>query len=351
MRDYSKVSPKFWIGKTGKALKKQGIETVVVGMYLLTAPHANMLGLYHVPLVYIAHETGLGMEGASKGLQGAIEAGFCAYDSDSEMVWVFEMAAYQIAERLKADDKRCIGVQSDYDDLPENKHLRGFYVKYATPFNMKNMRDFGCPLEGASKPLRSQEQEQEQEQEQKQEQSKAFCTEPQSASTQQVADLVDLDDMAELDAAFAGGTLAAPPAPAPTAPPQPVRAASPAPIAQKPDDQPAVLVMPLAGGGEFGITQQHIDGWVEAYPGVDVIRQLASMRQWCLANPRKRKTRRGVLSFCNSWLMKEQDKAGSRLPSAPAGRPGSFDPVAHVNQAGRPRMRGGDDGIIDINPR
>lgn len=336
MRDYSKVSPKFWIGKTGKALKRQGVETVVVGMYLLTAPHANMLGLYHVPLVYIAHETGLGTEGASKGLQGAIEAGFCAYDHDSEMVWVFEMAAYQIAERLKADDKRCIGVQADYDDLPENAHLRGFYAKYAGPFNMKNMRDFGSPLQGPSKPLPSQEQEQEQEQEQKQEKAKASCAKPQSDSTPAASGLIDLADMAELDAALAGGTLAAPPAPTPAPPPAPA--------------EPSVLMMPLVGDAEFGITQTVIDGWVTAYPGVDVIRQLAAMRQWCIANPRKRKTARGVMAFCNGWLMKEQDKAGSRLPATAGGRPARFDPVAHVNQAGAPHGRG-NDGLIDINPR
>jgi hypothetical protein len=116
--------------------------------------------------------------------------------------------------------------------------------------------------------------------------------------------LIDLADMAELDEALAGGTLAAPPTPTP-APPSP---SPPAPA------EPPVLMMPLVGDAEFGITQTAIDGWVAAYPGVEVIRQLAAMRQWCIANPRKRKTTRGVLAFCNSWLMKEQDKAGSRLP-------------------------------------
>lgn len=164
MRDYSKVGPKFWIGKTGKALRKQGVETLVVSMYLMTAPSANMLGLYYLPVVTIAHETGLGLEGASKGLARAIEVGFCAYDHDAEMVWVYEMAAYQVAERLEARDNRCAGVQRDYDDLPENQHLRGFYEKYATAFHMKSMRDFGSPSEAPCKPLRSQEQEQEQEQ-------------------------------------------------------------------------------------------------------------------------------------------------------------------------------------------
>lgn len=54
-----------------------------------------MLGLYYLPILYIAHETGLGLEGASKGLKSTIEAGFCSYDEDTEMVWVHEMAAYR----------------------------------------------------------------------------------------------------------------------------------------------------------------------------------------------------------------------------------------------------------------
>jgi len=112
-----------------------------------------------------------------------------------------------------------------------------------------------------------------------------------------------------------------------------------------------VLMMPLAGTGEFAILQSHIDGWVGAYPGVDVIRQLAAMRQWCIANPRKRKTKRGVLAFCNFWLTKEQDRASTRLPAAGTGRGQPFDPVAHVNQGGQPPLNGGAGAIIDINPR
>jgi hypothetical protein len=168
MRDYAKVSPKFWIGKTGKALRKQGMEAVIVGMYLMSAPSSNMLGLYYVSMATIAHETGLGLEGASKGLQSAIEAGFCAYDDDAEVVWVYEMAAYQIAERLESRDNRCAGVQRDYNDLPENQYLRGFYDRYASAFHMKSMRDLGSPSEAPIKPLQSQEQEQEQKQKQEQ---------------------------------------------------------------------------------------------------------------------------------------------------------------------------------------
>ncbi|OXI24340.1 conserved phage C-terminal domain-containing protein [Burkholderia sp. AU15512] len=169
MRDYSRVSPKFWIGETGKKLKKSGAEAVVVGLYLMTSPHSNMLGLFYQPELLIAHETGLGIEGASKGLQRCIEAGFCAYDRESEMVWVFEMARFQIAEKLSESDKRSIGVQNEYNQLPENPFLAAFYDRYAKVFNLTKKRESKAfelsPSEAPSEPHRSQEQEQEQEQE------------------------------------------------------------------------------------------------------------------------------------------------------------------------------------------
>lgn len=168
MRDYGKVSPLFWTGATGKELRKQP-EALIVAMYLMTSPHANMLGLYYMPTLYIAHETGLGIEGALKGLRWAEQVGFCSYDHDSEMVWVHEMAKFQIAESLKDTDKRCLGVQNEYNSLGSNPYLEGFFDKYCVAFKMtqkrQNSSKKASPLEAPSKPLASQEQEQEQEQE------------------------------------------------------------------------------------------------------------------------------------------------------------------------------------------
>ena len=168
MRDYSKVGPKFWIGATGKRLRAAGMEAQIVAMYLLTSPHANMLGLYYCPTMFIAHETGIGLEGANKGLQRAIEADFCQYDEASEVVWVMEMASYQVGEALKANDLRVKGVQNEYASLPENPYLALFYEKYSEAFCMSSCRGSDSPYEAPTKPLRSQEQEQEKEQEQEQ---------------------------------------------------------------------------------------------------------------------------------------------------------------------------------------
>ena len=167
MRDYAQVTPNFWFGPTGKKLRASGPHTQLVALYLLTCPSANMLGMYYLPIINIAHECGLSLEGATEGLQRAIEVGFCSYDDDAEMVWVYEMAHYQIASALKPTDNRCAGVQREYDNQPQSKHLRGFYEKYQAAFHMKKARGNKARQEAPCKPLPSQEQKQEQEQEQK----------------------------------------------------------------------------------------------------------------------------------------------------------------------------------------
>lgn len=167
MREYAKVVPKMWHGKTMKALRKHP-EALIVAMYLITSPSSNMLGLFAQPVMYMAYETGLGIEGASKGLQQCVAAGFCSYDEESEFVFVHEMASYQIASELSPKDKQCVGIQKAYDALPDNPFLGAWYDRYAAAFHLTNRRE-GEPAEqggyqAPSEPHRSQEQEQEQEQ-------------------------------------------------------------------------------------------------------------------------------------------------------------------------------------------
>ncbi|STR68187.1 Uncharacterised protein [Raoultella ornithinolytica] len=82
------------------------------------------------------------------------------------MVWVHEMAAYQVGKALKPGDNRCAGVRSEYASLTENSFLSSFYERYKDDFHLSIKRETRQISEGASKGLRSQDQEQDQEQEQ-----------------------------------------------------------------------------------------------------------------------------------------------------------------------------------------
>jgi len=72
-----------------------------------------------------------------------------------------------------------------------------------------------------------------------------------------------------------------------------------------------IITIPLNDNTEYVITHKTCHQWVELYPAVDVIQELRKYKGWTLANPTKRKTRRGILKSINSWLASEQDKGGN----------------------------------------
>lgn len=86
---------------------------------------------------------------------------------------------------------------------------------------------------------------------------------------------------------------------------------------------PPVITLPLNDGGEYPVTAEQYQEWAGLYPGVDILQQLRGMRGWLLANPVRKKTRRGIGKFINGWLSKEQDR-GSRAVSQVIGARGDL---------------------------
>lgn len=162
MREYARFAPAFWLSKICKDIRRAGVEGVVMAGYLKTAPLSNMLGLYPLSLPAAGHETGLGFEGASKGLQICIKAGLCDYDEDSEFVWVFDMAREQIGEALKVSDNQVKNVQKQYAAMEENPFLARFYDRYGMDFHLTEKRGatppLASPFEGSANTLGSKAQ-------------------------------------------------------------------------------------------------------------------------------------------------------------------------------------------------
>ena len=72
-----------------------------------------------------------------------------------------------------------------------------------------------------------------------------------------------------------------------------------------------IISIPLNDKTEFDITNAIYEEFCNLYPAVDIMQELRRMRAWSISNPKKKKTRNGVMRFINSWLSKEQDKGGS----------------------------------------
>lgn len=70
----------------------------------------------------------------------------------------------------------------------------------------------------------------------------------------------------------------------------------------------AVCYIPLNDGSEFGVSKSLAAELEKLYPKVDVQQTLNEIRGWNLANPARRKTKRGVLAHINAWMSKEQNR-------------------------------------------
>lgn len=85
----------------------------------------------------------------------------------------------------------------------------------------------------------------------------------------------------------------------------------PEPSCSGPEEQP-VITLPLNTGEEYQVFQRDIDTFAELYPAVDILQAMRGMKGWLISSPTKRKTKRGIGRFINSWLAREQDKGGRK---------------------------------------
>lgn len=233
MREYGVVSPMFWIGKTGRALRKNP-NAQRVAIYLMTAPSSEMTGVFYCPLSSILNDVGVfeaplkpltspsegALDGVSNPFEGVKQAiltlmklDFCFYDFESEFVFVKEMARWQIGESLKEKDNRVVGLRKYVKSMPKPIAAR-FIERYNEDFKLGfDLEDYvechkGKPspsptpskplARGYIEPLRSQEQDQEQDistnvdkkekykKEKKSSKSKIVLSKPDDVSSEQI---------------------------------------------------------------------------------------------------------------------------------------------------------------------
>lgn len=158
MREYAKVAPTFWTGRTGRALRQDPIAQRVA-LYLVTCPDANMIGLYPLALPTMAHHVGVTAADAEAAMARLAALEFAHYDHDTETVWVVEMARIQVGEKLKAGekpDKKIRGVAVLLESVKGSPFVAPFVERYGAAYHLTEApsapppKPHGSPFDGAS---------------------------------------------------------------------------------------------------------------------------------------------------------------------------------------------------------
>ena len=67
--------------------------------------------------------------------------------------------------------------------------------------------------------------------------------------------------------------------------------------------------LPLIDNTLYQISEDKVNEWQQVYQAIDVKNELERMKCWLNANPKNRKTRKGIERFIVAWLNRSQDKA------------------------------------------
>lgn len=81
-------------------------------------------------------------------------------------------------------------------------------------------------------------------------------------------------------------------------------------------DSVEVMQIPIKGALRVAfVMSDFAEEMEEIYPEVDIQRELAKARQWCVSKPDRQKTRRGVRAFLVAWMDRAQESAARKTSS------------------------------------
>ncbi len=164
MSYYGIQLPEFWTGETGRAIQQHGgKDATILAAYLTSAPRANMIGLYRLPVADVAAHTPLLETEALVSFLVLAQHDFAYFDPASEIVWVRSMARFRLGlsldrPALAPGDKKVAAARKLYDGAPANPWLFAFFHNYKSALHLEKRRGhpvkpLTSPLEGALKAL------------------------------------------------------------------------------------------------------------------------------------------------------------------------------------------------------
>ena len=95
------------------------------------------------------------------------------------------------------------------------------------------------------------------------------------------------------------------------------------------------ITLILNDGSEYEIVEDYISKMLTLFPNVNVRKELRKMSAWCINNPSRRKTKRGITRFINSWLSSAQKEAEKEEAKSGSGTNNIFLQIAEERHDSR----------------
>lgn len=111
MRDYGRVYSAFWQSPETRAFSEDGR---TLALYLLTSPHANLIGCFRLPDAYAAEDLNWASERVSEGFSELEEKGFVSRDEATKWVLIHKYLKWNSFENGNV----AIAAHKAFDQVP-----------------------------------------------------------------------------------------------------------------------------------------------------------------------------------------------------------------------------------------
>ena len=276
---YSKIDSLFWRDQKNRKLSDDG---KLLFLYLLTCPHRSSIGLYYLPEQYVASDIKWTLERVRKGFKELLQNGCVKYDRDNEIVFIKNFLRYNSFE----NSNQIRGAIKFLGTLPDTVFLSDLIEVIKMGYedcSKDKSQDFKKALETLTVTL-----------------------------TERVRNTVAYNSNSNSSLylnTFAPSSNDSTPDEN-TPEPVPYDEEEPEEFAEVSQELPLIM-LPLNDGTEYPVATSMANEWQQLYQATNVVTELRKMRGWLLADPARRKTKRGILRFVTNWLSRAQD-SGSR---------------------------------------
>jgi DnaD/phage-associated family protein len=143
---YGAVHTQIWQSRDFRSLTA---EAKMLFLYLLTSPHANLAGIYLLPMAYAQDDLGWDGPTLERAMSVLIERQMANYDEESRVVWVVKYLKYNPIR----NQKQAIGAANAVKTLPKIPLVCDFVraaiaysPDYASHFDSLSIA-YGCPID------------------------------------------------------------------------------------------------------------------------------------------------------------------------------------------------------------
>lgn len=151
MRDYGRVYSAFWQSPEVRAMSEDGR---VLALYLLTCPHANLIGCFRLPNAYAADDLQWSSVRVSQGFDELIAKGFMSVDQGTRWLLIHKYLKWNTFESPNV----AIAAHKAFDQVP-NLPLKSLLANTLLEFGAHIKEPFAKALEALAKPFANPEPE------------------------------------------------------------------------------------------------------------------------------------------------------------------------------------------------